>query len=220
MSSSKAKANTIASKLPDNIRLALRRYYPTEVSAHSAAYYALPEHLALLRLRSEAESRMLRWNDVAEELNKDLEDLAIRLRECTAFSNSYELEILLHENLPFPDERLALFAQVKRGPVRTAYLAASFLLPYWTIQFREWKCSRAGVITMQNVAQEGRHSTRVANVAAKVLQKYGWKRIPSNLAQTKIPGIDSQHHDTGQVRVADVVFGDCTTTRPFPTSLT
>ncbi len=219
MSSSKSKTRSAGPKLPDNVRLALRRYYPTEVSAHSAAYYALPEHLALLRLRSEAESRMLRWNDVAEELNKELDDLAIRIRECTAFNNAYELEILLHEGLPFPEERQQLFELVKRGPVRTAYIAASFLLPYWTIQFRKWRRSRAGIITMEHGPQEGRHSTRVANSAAKVLKKFGWKRIPSNLAQTKIPEIDSEKQPAGQVRVADVVFGNHTSIRPFPTPL-
>jgi hypothetical protein len=219
MSSSKGKARTTAANLPDSVRLALRRYFPTEVSAHSAAYYALPEHLALLRLRSEAEGRMLRWNDAAEELKKDLEDLAIRMRECTSFNNAYELEILLHEGIPFPDKREELFELIKRGPVRTAYVAASFLAPYWTIQFRHWKCSRAGVISMLNVPQEGRHSTRVANSSAKILKKFGWRRIPSNLAQTKIQGIDLQHLPQGEVRVADVVFGDFNTPVPFPISL-
>ena len=56
MSSSKGKTRTTPSNLPDSVRLALRRYFPTEVSAHSAAYYALPEHLALLRLRSDLDA--------------------------------------------------------------------------------------------------------------------------------------------------------------------
>ena len=219
MSSSKARFTSFASKLPDNVRLALRRYFPTEVSAHSAAYYTLPEHLALLRLRSEAESRMLRWSDLAEELNKELDDLAIRVSECTAFNNAYEMEILLHEDIPFPAEREELFSLIKRPPVRTAYLAASFLVPYWIIYFRTWRRSRSGVITMQNVPQEGRHSTRVANAAAKCLQKYNWKRISSNLAQTKIPGLDTHSLDAGEVRVADVVFGVFDSSTPFPTSL-
>jgi hypothetical protein len=204
----RSRARKPAPKLPDNVRLALRRYFPTEISARSAAYYALPEHLALLRLRSEAESRMLRWNDVAEDLQRELPDLAIRASECTAFSNSYELEILLHENVPFPDRAENLTDVVKRGPMRTAHLAASFLLPYWNLQFRKWRKSRLGAISLENVPQEGRHSTRVVNAVAKILKKHGWKRIPPNLAQTKIPGIDLEHVEKGEVRVADVVFGE------------
>jgi len=219
MASSKTRSTSLSSKLPDNVRLALRRYFPMEVSAHSAAYYTLPEHLALLRLRSEAESRMLRWSDLAEELKKELSDLAIRVSESTAFNNAYEMEILLHEDIPFPAEREELFSLIKRPPVRTAYLAASFLVPYWIIYFRNWRRSRNGVITMQNVPQEGRHSTRVANAASKCLQKYSWKRIPSNLAQTKIPGLDTHNREAGDVRVADVVFGEFNSTTPFPTIL-
>jgi len=208
MTTSKIRSRLTAQKLPDNVRLALRRYYPAGTSARTAAYYALPEHLALLRLRSEAESRMLRWNDVAEDLRKDLDDLAIHVNECTAFSNSYEMEVLLHEGIPFPEKEEDLFEQIKKPPVRTARIAASFLLPYWTITFRRWRKSKNGVITAVPGPQQGRHSTRVANAAAKALQKHGWKRIPPNLAQTKIPGMDLKHLEQGEVRVADVVFGN------------
>lgn len=208
MTAAKKRAKIPTRRLPDNVRLALRRYYPAEVSARSAAYYALPEHLALLRLRSEAESRMLRWNDVSEDLKKELDELAIHVNECTAFSNSYELEVLLHEGVPFPETPDGLFEAIKKPPIRTARVAASFLLPYWTITFRKWRRSRKGVITTEIVPQKGRHTTRVANAAAKALRKHGWKRIPSNLAQTKIPGMDLEFVPKGEVRVAHVVFGD------------
>jgi hypothetical protein len=208
MTTAKSRVRQSAAKLPDNVRLALRRYYPAEVSARSAAYYALPEHLALLRLRSEAESRMLRWNDVAEELKRELDDLAIKVNECTAFSNSYELEILLHEGVPYPETKEQMRELARKTPIRTARLAASFLLPYWTITFRRWRTNRKGVLAVRQISQQGRHSTRVANAAAKALQKHGWKRIPPNLAQTKIPGMDLNNVAKGEVRVADVVFGD------------
>ncbi len=198
-------------RLPDNVRLALRRYFPTEISAKRAAYYALPEHLALLRLRSEAEGRVLRWNDVAEELGKDLEDLAVRVSACTAFSNSYELEILLHEDIPFPERDEELFDLIKRPPIRTARIAASFLIPYWTIAFRKWRHSKYGELIIDQIPQKGRHTTRVVNAATRALKKYGWRRISPNLAQTKIPNMDLEYVDLGEVRVADVVFGDLDT---------
>ncbi len=208
LTATRKRPKQAAQRLPDNVRLALRRYYPAEVSARSAAYYALPEHLALLRLRSEAESRMLRWNDAAEDLKKDLDDLAISVSECTAFSNSYQMEILLHEEIPFPEQPDGLFEAIRKPPIRTERLAASFLLPYWTIAFRKWRRSKKGVITTEIIPQKGRHTTRVVNAAAKVLRKHGWKRIPANLAQTKIPNMDLEFVPLGEVRVADVVFGD------------
>ena len=205
--STKTQTRPAAQRLPDNIRLALRRYFPAETSARSAAYYALPEHLALLRLRSEAESRMLRWNDVAEDLQKELGNLAVRVTENTAFSNAYELEILLHEDAEFPADDRDIFQNLKQ-PVRTARIVASFLLPYWTIIFRRWRRNNKGELVIATIPQQGRHSTRVANVAKKVLKKHGWKKIPPNLAQTKIPGIDLQSISEGEVRVADIVFGE------------
>ncbi|MFQ5718493.1 MAG: hypothetical protein ACE5IK_03000 [Acidobacteriota bacterium] len=197
----------VSNRLPDNVRLALRRYFPSEVSARSAAYYALPEHLALLRLRSEAENRMLRWTDVADDLRKSLKDLAVRVTETTAFSNSYAVDILLHEDVEFPETDEGLFEHLK-APVRTAHISASFLTSYWTIGFRRWRKNNRGDIVVRSVPQQGRHSTRVANLAKKVLTKHGWKKIPSNLAQTKIPGIDLRSVSRGEVRVADIVFGE------------
>ena len=195
------------SSLPDSIRLALRRYFPSETSARSAAYYALPEHLALLRLRAEAEGRMLRWNDVADDLRKELGDLAVRVTATTAFRNAYGLEVLLHEGVEFPPPDEDIFARLK-PPVRTARIAASFLTPFWTITFRRWRKDSRGRLVIRPVAQQGRHSTRLANVAKKVLDKYGWKKIPSNLAQTKIQAIDLQSVERGEVRVTHVVFGE------------
>ena len=203
----RARTRNGGPRLPDDVRLAVRRYFPTEVSARSAAYYALPEHLALLRLRSEAESRMLRWNDVAEDLKKALGDLSIRVTECTAFTNSYELEILLHEDVDFPTDDQALF-EVLKPVVRTARISASFLLPYWTMSFRRLRRDRDGMVLHEQVPIEGRHSTRVVNAAAKVLRKHGWKRMPPNLAQTKVSGMDLEYVDRGDVRVLDIVFGD------------
>ena len=203
----KTQARAAPSSLPDSIRLALRRYFPTEISARSAAYYALPEHLALLRLRSEAEARMIRWNDVAEELRKELGDLAVRVTNTTAFRNSYILEVLLHEGAEFPTRDEDIFEQLK-PPARTARIAASFLTPFWTITFRRWRKDNKGRVVIRPVAQQGRHSTRLANVAKKVLDKYGWKKIPSNLAQTKIQAIDLRSVERGEVRVTDVVFGE------------
>lgn len=203
----KSRTRPTPVRLPDDVRLALRRYFPTEVSARSAAYYALPEHLALLRLRSEAESRMLRWNDVAEDLKKDLGNLAIRVNECTAFTNSYEMEVLLHEDTPFPDEDVALFEVIK-PPIRTARLAASFLLPYWTIAFQRQRQDRDGNIIIDPAPQSGKHSTRVLNAAKKALRKHGWKKMPPNMAQTKVPDLDLEYVEQGQVRIADIVFGD------------
>lgn len=203
----KTRGRIAPSSLPDSIRLALRRYFPTEISAQSAAYYALSEHLALLRLRSEAEARMIRWNDVADELRKELGDLVVRVTDTTAFRNSYLLEVLLHEGAEFTPRDEEIFAHLK-PPVRTARIAASFLTPYWTITFREWRKDTKGRLVTRPVAQQGRHSTRLANVAKKVLDKYGWKKIPSNLAQTKIQAIDLQSVVRGEVRVTDVVFGE------------
>ena len=207
MTTSKIEARPGSHKLPDNVRLALRRYFPAVVSARSAAYYALPEHLALLRLRSEAEGRMLRWGDVAGDLRKDLGDLAVRVTENTAFSNAYGLEILLHEDVPFPARQEDIFESL-RSPFRTARISASFLVPYWTITFRRWRKDAKGRVIISTTPQQGRHSTRVANVAKRTLSNRGWRKIPPNLAQTKIPGIDLQSIGQGDVRVADIVFGE------------
>ncbi|MFQ5768635.1 MAG: hypothetical protein ACE5ID_11730 [Acidobacteriota bacterium] len=194
-------------RLPDPVRLALRRYFPSEVSAQTAAYYTLPEHLALLRLRSEAESRMLRWNDVASEIAKELADLDIRVTPCTAFSNSYMLEILLHENIRFPERDEELFGLIKTAPIRILKVAASFLIPYWTASFRNLR-RRGGRIVVKQVPQQGRHSTRAVHAAGRVLKAHGWTRIPSSMAQTKIPNMDMQNIESGEVRIADVVFGE------------
>ena len=203
----KTQARSNFHRLPDNVRLALRRYFPSAISARSAAYYALPEHLALLRLRSEAENRLLRWNDVADDLRKELGNLAVRVTATTAFSNSYALEVLLHEDAEFPERDRDIFEHL-RSPVRTARVCASFLMPYWTITFRRWRKNNRGRLVIEVVPQQGRHSTRVANTAKRVLQKHGWKKIPANLAQTKIPDIDLQSIGQGDVRVADIVFGE------------
>ena len=203
----KNHARPAPSSLPDSVRLALRRYFPSQTSARSAEYYALPEHLALLRLRAEAEARMLRWNDVAAELTKTLGDLAVRVTDHTAFANAYTLEVLLHEGVEFPARDEDIFEHL-RPPVRTARIAASFLTPFWTITFRRWRKDSKGRLVIRPEAQQGRHSTRVANVAKKTLDKYSWKKIPSNLAQTKIQDIDLHLIERGEVRVADVVFGE------------
>jgi hypothetical protein len=185
----------------------LRRYYPAEVSARTAAYYALPEHLALLRLRSEAESRMLRWNDVADDLRRHVPELPLRASECTAFTNAYEMEVLLHEAVAFPEQDEAQFDLIAKTPIRRMAIAASFLLPYWTATLWLWRRNKAGEISVVPGRLEGPHTTRVLNAATKVLVRHGWKRMPASLAQTKIPDIDLKHVPLGDVRVADVIFG-------------
>ncbi|MFQ5669219.1 MAG: hypothetical protein ACE5HD_01715 [Acidobacteriota bacterium] len=207
MATKKQTSQGAGRRLPDSVRLAVRRYFPTEISARSAAYYALPEHLALLRLRAEAEGRILRWQDVAEDLRRELDSLSIRVGQGTAFNNSYELDILLHENVPFPEKDEDLFT-VLRPPIRTVRVSASFLVPYWTLSFLRWSRNKQDEIIIRKVPQQGLHSTRVVNATSKVLGDHGWKRIPQNLAQTKIPDLDLEHAEMGEVRIADIVFGD------------